>query len=661
MSRDQSPPVAGASRGFFAFHGPMAPGVRVMRTLTMPVKATLVFSAFLVPLLMLAWFYWANAGSQIEFAEQERRGVEWLSAWTPALAAAHEHRSLTVRAAAGDGGAAPGAEAAAGRWKAALDKLDEVDHRLGGALATGPRMRDLRRTMQAAVVAGTRSGTAAHDGAIAALLAAGAAVGDSSNLVLDPDLDAFYLMQTSVIEGPGLVDALARSRDAGLVLSGAAADAKASPLRALAATASVARVGADRQKTGLGRATASNADLADPLGATARLALVGAALDAVDAMVTHGTAPKADAWWATASEGLQASYALNAASMKLLDGLLIARIDRLSTDRLQKLGFSLACVSVAVYLLMAMYTVLQGGLRTLSDHIVRLAAGDFSARPYPWGQDEVATALNTLRESLQSMSGAMRAVYERAERVSGSAQEISSGNAELSTRTEHSAASIEQVANNMDEVARQVGENVDALGEADTAMTQLLAAVRDSEGTVGGLVGRMTALHAQSRQIVEIVGLIDGIAFQTNILALNAAVEAARAGEQGRGFAVVAAEVRTLAQRSAEAAREIKGIVTRSTAEIEAGSQLASQAGERVAGTVGTAGSVADIMHRVLDGSRDQRVRVGEVHAMLNTLSSDTQSNAALVEEVAAATASLDTSGRELHALVARFKLGDRT
>ena len=114
MSRDQSPPVAGASQGFFAFHGPMAPGVRVMRTLTMPVKATLVLSAFLVPLLMLAWFYWANAGSQIEFAEQERRGVEWLGAWTPALAAAHEHRSLTVRAAAGDGGAAPGAEAAAG-------------------------------------------------------------------------------------------------------------------------------------------------------------------------------------------------------------------------------------------------------------------------------------------------------------------------------------------------------------------------------------------------------------------------------------------------------------------------------------------------------------------------------------------------------------------
>ena len=658
MSSAQQP--ARPSRGFFAFHGPMAPGVRMMRTLSMPVKASLVVGSFLVPLLMLAWFYWSNAGSQIEFAEQERRGVEWLSAWTPALAAAHEHRSLTVRAASSDASSAPGADVAAGAWKAALDKLAEVDQRLGGALATGSRLAELRRTMQAATTVGTKNGTGAHDEAIAALLAAGAAVGDSSNLVLDPDLDAFYLMQTSVIEGPGLVDALARSRDAGLVLAAAAADAKAVPVRALAAAASVARVGAERQKAGLGRATASNAELDKPLGATAKLAVVGTVLDGVDSMVTQGTAPKADAWWTTASDGLQASYALNAASMTLLDGLLSARIDRLSTDRLEKLGFTLACVIVAQYLLVAMYTVLQGGLRTLSDHIVRLSAGDFSARPYPWGQDEVAAALNKLRESLQSMSSAMRAVYERAEQVSTSAQEISSGNSDLSARTEQSAASIEAVANNMDAVARQVGDNVDALGEADTAMTELLRAVRESEGTVGGLVDRMTSLHAQSRQIVEIVGLIDGIAFQTNILALNAAVEAARAGEQGRGFAVVAAEVRTLAQRSAEAAREIKGIVTRSTSDIEAGSSLASQAGQRVAGTVGTAGAVADIMHRVLDGSREQRTRVGEVHSMLTKLTTDTQSNAALVEEVAAATTSLDTSGRELHALVARFKLGDQ-
>jgi methyl-accepting chemotaxis protein len=656
MTPRRSSPTPSSRGGFFAHHGLMAPGVRLMRTLSMPVKASLVVTAFLIPLLMLGWFYWSNAGGQIEFAEQERRGVAWLQAWSPALQAAQEHRAMTARVAAGDAAAAAGAAVAADAWKKAIDTLAEVDKRLGGALTTEKRVAGLAQTMQAALSGGGK----AHDDAIDALLAAGAAVGDSSNLVLDPDLDAFYLMQTSVIEGPGLVDALARVRDAGAVLLAAGGGEQAvKTLRALASSASVARVGVDRQKSGLGRATQSNAALAKPLSAEARFTAIGAVLDAVDGVLGQSGKMEAGAWWTLSSAGLEASVALNAASMKTLDTLLVDRIDRLQTDRIEKLGFVVGCVILAVYLLVAMYRVLQGGLSTLSEHIVRLSAGDFSARPYPWGQDEVANALHRLRESLASMSEAMRAVYQRAEAVSHSAREIASGNADLSTRTEHSAASIEAVAHNMDAVSRQVAENVDALGNADSAMAELAKAVRDSEGTVSGLVGKMTSLHAQSRQISEIVGMIDGIAFQTNILALNASVEAARAGEMGRGFAVVAQEVRSLAQRSAEAAQQIKGIVARSTADIESGSTLATQAGQRVAGTVGTAAAVAQIMGRVLDGSRVQRERVDEVHATLSKVTNDIQGNAALVEQVAAATSSLDTSGRELHDLVSGFKLGE--
>jgi methyl-accepting chemotaxis protein len=207
-------------------------------------------------------------------------------------------------------------------------------------------------------------------------------------------------------------------------------------------------------------------------------------------------------------------------------------------------------------------------------------------------------------------------------------------------------------------MAGKTVENVEALGRADSEMAGLVRAVQETEGTVNGLVDRMTSLHAQSRQISEIVGMIDGIAFQTNILALNASVEAARAGDMGRGFAVVAQEVRSLAQRSAAAAQQIKGIVSRSTSDIEAGSALAAQAGQRVAHTVGSAGSVAESMAQALSGSREQRDRVGEVHATLTDLSSATQSNAALVEEVAAATTSLDASSQELHELVAGFRIG---
>jgi methyl-accepting chemotaxis protein len=464
-------------------------------------------------------------------------------------------------------------------------------------------------------------------------------------------------MQAAVIDGPGIVDALARLRQAGAALPPNANEAAL--VRALAAPAEMARLGIDRQRAGLGRAIANTPDLSGPLGLTERLAPIASQLAAVDARVQgNAGAPTAAQWWIDSTAALEAAIALNDTCLSSLDMLLASRIERLQSERFTRLIIALVSLLPALYLLFAMYSVLQGGLRLLGIHIVRLADGDFSARPMPWGQDEVAMAVNRLRESLQAMSDAMRAVHERAQEVSYSAREIANGNVDLSSRTEQSVASLDALTVNMQAVSVQVADNVDALSHADRAMGDLVGSVRESEGTVNGLVDRMTSLHAQSRQITEIVGLIDGIAFQTNILALNASVEAARAGEMGRGFAVVAQEVRSLAQRSAEAAQQIKGIVARSTSDIELGSKLAVQAGKRVANTVGTASSVADAMGRVLAGSREQRDRVGEVNHALMQLSAVTQSNAALVEEVAAATASLDSSGHDLHMLVAGFKIG---
>jgi methyl-accepting chemotaxis protein len=654
----------GAKPGFFGYQGLMTPGVRLMRIIKLPMKVTLVVLAFMVPLGLLGQFYWFNAGAQIDFAAQERDGVAWLQALSPAITAAQEQRAVAVRGlTANTPSASSAADLASGnaRIKLAVDRLAEVDRQTGSLLAAEKPLADIRRLLAALPESGAAVPPArvraAYDDLIAALLAAGSHVGDSSGLVLDPDLDSFYLMQVAVIDGPGIADALSRLRQAGAALPASANEAMVA--RALAAPAEIARLGIERQRAGLGRAIANTPELAQPLGLTARLAPIASQLAAVDARVQGNVAaPPAAQWWTDSSAAFEAAIALNDSCLSSLDKLLESRVERLQSERFTRLIIAMVSLLPALYLLSAMYSVLQGGLRLLGDHIVRLADGDFSARPTPWGQDEVAMALNRLRESLQAMSDAMRAVHDRAQEVSYSAREISNGNSDLSSRTERSVASLDALTVNMQAVSVQVADNVDALSHADRAMGDLVGSVRESEGTVNGLVDRMTSLHAQSRQITEIVGLIDGIAFQTNILALNASVEAARAGEMGRGFAVVAQEVRSLAQRSAEAAQQIKGIVARSTSDIELGSKLAVQAGKRVANTVGTASTVADAMGRVLAGSRDQRDRVGEVNDALTQLSAVTQSNAALVEEVAAATASLDSSGHDLHMLVAGFKIG---
>lgn len=650
-----------ARAGLLGYQGLMTPGVRLMRVLKLPAKVTLVVLAFMVPLGLLGQFYWFNAGAQIDFAAQERDGVAWLQALSPAISAVQEQRALAVRSLASNGSSSADLASGNARIKLAIDRLTQTDRESGRLLDAGKPLADIQRLLAALPESGAAVPPerlrAAYDELIGALLAAGSHIGDSSGLVLDPDLDSFYLMQAAVIDGPGIVDALARLRQAGAALPPNANEATV--VRSLAAPAEMARLGIDRQRAGLGRAIANTPDLSGPLGLTARLAPIASQLAAVDARVQgNGVAPTSAQWWSDSTAALEAAITLNDASLSSLDKLLASRIERLQSERFTRLIIALVSLLPALYLLSAMYSVLQGGLRLLGIHIVRLADGDFSARPTPWGQDEVAMALNRLRESLQAMSDAMRAVHERAQEVSYSAREIANGNVDLSSRTERSVASLDALTVNMQAVSVQVADNVDALSQADRAMGDLVGSVRESEGTVNGLVDRMTSLHAQSRQITEIVGLIDGIAFQTNILALNASVEAARAGEMGRGFAVVAQEVRSLAQRSAEAAQQIKGIVARSTADIEVGSKLAVQAGKRVANTVGTASSVADAMGRVLAGSREQRDRVGEVNDALTQLSAVTQSNAALVEEVAAATASLDSSGHDLHMLVAGFKIG---
>ncbi len=290
-----------------------------------------------------------------------------------------------------------------------------------------------------------------------------------------------------------------------------------------------------------------------------------------------------------------------------------------------------------------------------------MAGGDLTGEFDTTRRDEMGQLLRSLRQlrvNLHSIVGDVRGNFLR---ISMASQEIAAGNMDLSGRTEAQASALEQTASSMEQLAATVQQNSgNAVQASDMAGKVHGLAGRGGE-IVGQVVSMMAEINASSKKIGDITGIIEGIAFQTNILALNAAVEAARAGDQGRGFAVVAGEVRSLAQRSASAATEIKQLITASLAQVQAGAKLAQQAGASSAEMLGAVQGVHGIMEEIASASREQSHGIGQVNMAVTQMDEVTQQNAALVEESAAASASLQDQALQLEQAMALFKLERRS
>jgi methyl-accepting chemotaxis protein-1 (serine sensor receptor) len=341
-----------------------------------------------------------------------------------------------------------------------------------------------------------------------------------------------------------------------------------------------------------------------------------------------------------------------------------AAVSRAREDSARGLEISLGLIAVTTLaaLLACSGLLVRAVVRPLAYAVrvtERVAEGDLTVRVAAASRDETGRLLDGLRAMRDGLADAVATIRRSAQHVGSASKEIAAGQAYFSYRTEEQASTLEETAASMQQLATTVKQNNDHARRAQGLALEASRTAAEGGAVMTDAVARMTGVFDSSRRIADITGVIDAIAFQTNILALNAAVEAARAGEQGRGFGVVAAEVRALAHRVATAAKEIKGLIQGSVEEVGAGTRLVETAGRRIEDIVGAVKRVSDVMSEIAAANTDQLSGIEQVTRSITQMDQTVQQNAALVEQTAAATEALATQADELVQAVARFTLGD--
>ncbi len=639
-----------SSKGFFSYHGAWTPGVRLFSRVRFKAKAAMVSLMFLVPVLALGWSFYNDKAASIEFSAKERLGIEYIRELMPALKLAVQHR-----AAAGT----PAAAELQGKIDAQLKVLAATEGRLGESLGTQPQFTKLSEAAKAVVGQAGKADAAAHEKHtqfVAALLDVLGQATDGSNLILDPDLDTYYLMDLSTTRVPQLIELIARMQLAGAQVLGA--EAAPATARVLADRVPLVEYHEDQVRIGLVKSTTATPELtaslkADPATKTLR------AVTELSRANFLGDGAKGDkqAYAEAARQAIAAQFEFSTRLLDDLDRLIEKRIAGMTWVRDLTTAVVVLALAAGTYLFYCFFLVTQGGLREMQKHLEAMTAGDLTTVPKPSGSDEQAQLMVTLANMQASLRGIVSKVRGSSDQMVHASTEIAAAAMDLSARTEQTASSLEQSAASIEQISSTIKTTADNAQQAATVAVANSGVASHGGDVIGQVVNTMQEIHASSSKISDIIGVIDGIAFQTNILALNAAVEAARAGEQGRGFAVVASEVRSLAQRSAQAAKEIKGLITSSVERVDSGSRVVAGAGNTMKELVGNAKRMSDLLSEISIAAKQESAGVSQVGSAVQDLDRMTQQNAALVEQTAAAASSLKDQAVELASEVAKFRL----
>jgi methyl-accepting chemotaxis protein len=639
------------------------PAAGVMRRLRFPAKMTLISLAFLLPMGWLLYGFLASEMDDLHFVAQERHGVSYARGVYQLQASADQWRYAARSEALGR--PAESVSEARKRFDASLAELRHLHQLHATAWQLSADWKTLDETIARSQALSGATPAQIYETMTALSRSVGTLLGsvtDQSGLALDPEMSTYYLMNATLVRAPDVIRYTGELRGLSVdaLRSGrleAAQAAKLAELRTLiGVTLAQARVDLSKVVAAEPEATQRLVQAA-PQATAAYLA----EMDRLFPVGASSVQGDDEALVRMANQTLATQYGQVDANLQLLDGLLERREARLLTELWINLSITAAGLLLALFLAMGFYRSMFGGFKALRRHMLSISMGDLRAEINGKGHDEVSDLLREVGYMQQSLRQTVQQVQGASDSVVQASLEIANGTRDLSSRTESAAAALEQSSAALEQTTSSVSHTAESARQAsDIAIDNARVAQRGGE-VMGEVVNTMERIQNSSRRINDIIGVIDGIAFQTNILALNAAVEAARAGEQGRGFAVVAGEVRSLAQRSAAAAKEIKGLISSSVTDVDSGMQVVRSAGETMTEIVQHADQVRVLLDEVANGAKEQSMGIGQIGQAVQDLDQNTQANAALVEQTATAAAAQRAAAVRMAAQVDEFRLPGAT